>query len=313
MPAKGRQLPESRHPHAPSVSLAAGAFSCLRSFPKASFMLIDSNATPRKAMTIAGSDSGGGAGIQADLKTFAAHGVYGTSVLTAVTAQNTIEVLAIAEVPEEVITLEIDGVMSDIGADAAKTGMLSSPSIIETVSDRIEAWGITSLVVDPVMVAKSGDRLLQADAVATLRARLLPLAMIVTPNIPEAEVLADMTIDSEHSMREAARRIHAQGPKFVVVKGGHSEGAPSDLIFDGDQFTLLEGERIDTRNTHGTGCTFSAAIAANLALGLEPFEATQRAKTFITEALRNSYPIGSGHSPVNHFFALWLNLRAATS
>jgi hydroxymethylpyrimidine/phosphomethylpyrimidine kinase len=275
--------------------------------------LIDQNPTPKKAMTIAGSDAGGGAGIQADLKTFAAHGVYGTSVLTAVTAQNTLEVLAIAEVPEEVIVLEIDGVMSDIGADAAKSGMLSSPSIIETVADRVEAWGITNFVVDPVMVAKSGDRLLHQDAVASLRGKLLPLALIVTPNIPEAEVLAEMTIDSEQAMREAASRIHAEGASIVVIKGGHSEGAPSDLVFDGAEFTLLPGERIDTRNTHGTGCTFSAAITANLALGLEPLAAIERAKTYITEALRNSYPIGEGHSPVNHFHALWPNLRAATS
>jgi len=275
--------------------------------------LIDPNTAPKKAMTIAGSDSGGGAGIQADLKTFAAHGVYGTSILTAVTAQNTVEVLAIAEVPEEVIALEIDGVMGDIGADAAKTGMLSSPSIIETVADRVEAWGIHNLVVDPVMVAKSGDRLLHENAVASLRGKLLPLAMIVTPNIPEAEVLAEMTIDTEEAMREAARRIQAEGAKIVVIKGGHSEGAPSDLVFDGGEFTLLPGERIDTRNTHGTGCTFSAAITANLALGLEPLAAIERAKTYITEALRHSYAIGEGHSPVNHFYALWPNLRAATS
>jgi hydroxymethylpyrimidine/phosphomethylpyrimidine kinase len=258
---------------------------------------------PKKAMTIAGSDSGGGAGIQADLKTFAAHGVYGTSVLTAVTAQNTLEVLAIAEVPEEVITLEIDGVMSDIGADAAKTGMLSSPSIIEVVVDRIEAWGIKNFVVDPVMVAKSGDRLLHQNAVSALRDRLLPLAMIVTPNIPEAEVLTGLTIQSEETMREAARMIHAQGPAFVVIKGGHSEGQPHDLVFDGSEFTLIEGERIDTRNTHGTGCTFSAAITANLALGHPPIESILRAKRYITEALRASYAIGNGHSPVNHFFA----------
>ena len=275
--------------------------------------MIDPNTAPKKAMTIAGSDSGGGAGIQADLKTFAAHGVYGTSILTAVTAQNTVEVLAIAEVPEEVIALEIDGVMGDIGADAAKTGMLSSPSIIETVADRVEAWGIHNLVVDPVMVAKSGDRLLHENAVASLRGKLLPLAMIVTPNIPEAEVLAEMTIDTEEAMREAARRIQAEGAKIVVIKGGHSEGAPSDLVFDGGEFTLLPGERIDTRNTHGTGCTFSAAITANLALGLEPLAAIERAKTYITEALRHSYAIGEGHSPVNHFYALWPNLRAATS
>lgn len=254
-------------------------------------------------MTIAGSDSGGGAGIQADLKTFAAHGVYGTSVLTAVTAQNTIEVLAIAEVPEEVIVLEIDGVMSDIGADAAKTGMLSSSSIIEVVADRIEAWGISKLVVDPVMVAKSGDRLLQERAVATLRAKLLPLALVATPNLPEAEVLAGITIVSESDREEAARRIHALGPKFVVIKGGHSDGDPNDLVYDGSTFALIEGHRVETKNTHGTGCTFSAAIAANLALGLEPIPAIRAAKEYITAALAASYPVGEGHSGVNHFYA----------
>jgi hydroxymethylpyrimidine/phosphomethylpyrimidine kinase len=265
--------------------------------------LSDSVVSPRKALTIAGSDSGAGAGIQADLKTFAAHGVYGTSVLTAVTAQNTQEVLAIAEVPEEVITLEIDGVLSDIGTDAAKTGMLSSPSIIAVIVDRIEAWGIKNLVVDPVMVAKSGDQLLHKSAISALRDQLLPLALIVTPNIPEAEVLANMSIDSEEAMKEAARRIHALGPRYVVIKGGHSEGQPNDLIFNGSTFSVLPGERIDTRNTHGTGCTFSAAITANLALGQEPIEAITNAKSYITEALRHSYPIGNGHSPVNHFFA----------
>jgi hydroxymethylpyrimidine/phosphomethylpyrimidine kinase len=262
---------------------------------------------PAKAMTIAGSDSGAGAGIQADLKTFAAHEVYGTSVLTAVTAQNTREVLAIAEVPEEVIVLEIDGVMSDIGADAAKTGMLSSPSIIDVVADRITAWGITNLVVDPVMVAKSGDRLLHGSAVTSLRDKLLPIALIVTPNIPEAETLAGMTIANESDRQEAARIISALGPKYVVIKGGHRDGDPSDLVFDGEAFTLIEGKRIDTQNTHGTGCTFSAAITANLALGKPPFAAISEAKLYITQALETSYRIGEGHSPVNHFFNLWPN------
>lgn len=255
-------------------------------------------------MTIAGSDSGGGAGIQADLKTFAAHGVYGTSVLTAVTAQNTIEVLAIAEVPEEVIVLEIDGVMSDIGTDAAKTGMLSSSSIIETVADRIEAWGIDKLVVDPVMVAKSGDRLLQERAVATLRAKLLPLALVVTPNLPEAEVLAGISIATDQDREEAARRIHALGPRMVVIKGGHREDAPDDLVYDGETFTLIHGKRVETQNTHGTGCTFSAAIAANLAHGLGPLQAIEAAKEYITAALEASYAIGAGHSPVNHFYGI---------
>jgi hydroxymethylpyrimidine/phosphomethylpyrimidine kinase len=257
-----------------------------------------------KALTIAGSDSGGGAGIQADLKTFAALGVYGTSALTAVTAQNTRGVLAVAEVPEEVVALQIDAVMEDIGADSAKTGMLSSPSIIETVADRIEAWGVEKLVVDPVMVAKSGDRLLQIDAIDALKSRLLPLALVVTPNIPEAEVLAGLSIQSERDARAAAAAIAKLGPRYVVLKGGHWSGPPLDLIFEGDLFIELPGERIVTTNTHGTGCTFSAAVAAYLARGLQPIDAIREAKTFVTGALRASYRIGDGHSPVNHFFGV---------
>src|SRR4051812_2918809 len=229
-------------------------------------------------MTIAGSDSGAGAGIQADLKTFAALGVYGTSVLTAVTAQNTVAVLAIAEVPEDVVALQIDGVMEDIGASAIKTGMLSGASIIETVADRLEAWGVPNLVVDPVMVAKSGDALLQANAVRALAIKLLPLALIVTPNIPEAEVLSKREIRSDADAREAARVIAHFGPKFVVIKGGHRGGEPIDLVFDGNEFVRFETERIDTENTHGTGCTFSAAITALLARGFQPVEAIGTAK-----------------------------------
>lgn len=254
-----------------------------------------------KAMTIAGSDSGAGAGIQADLKTFAALGVFGTSIVTAVTAQNTLAVLAIAEVPEEVISLQIDGVMEDIGASAAKTGMLSGASIIEVVADRLEAWGVTKLVVDPVMVAKSGDALLQANAVRTLATKLLPLALVVTPNIPEAEVLSKMEIHSDADAREAARAIAALGPRVVVVKGGHRGGEPVDLVFDGRDFTELGTARIDTENTHGTGCTFSAAITAQLAKGSDPIEAIAEAKNYLTGALKHSYRIGEGHSPVNHF------------
>lgn len=257
--------------------------------------------TPPKAMTIAGSDSGGGAGIQADLKTFAALGVYGTSVLTAVTAQNTRSVLAVAEVPEEVIALQIDGVMEDIGAAAAKTGMLSSASIIETVADRLEAWGVDRLVVDPVMVAKSGDRLLQTSAIGALTRRLLPLALVVTPNLPEAIVLGKRAISNDHEVREAARAIAALGPRYVVIKGGHRSGAPTDVVFDGSSFVELEAERIETRNTHGTGDTFSAAIAAFLARGIGVPEAIAAAKRYITDALRASYAVGDGHSPVNHF------------
>jgi hydroxymethylpyrimidine/phosphomethylpyrimidine kinase len=254
-----------------------------------------------KAMTIAGSDSGGGAGIQADLKTFAAFGVYGTSTLTAITAQNTVGVYAIAEVPEEVVAAQIDVVLEDIGADAVKTGMLSSASLVQTVADRLEAWGIERLVVDPVMVSKSGDRLLAESAVAAVIEHLLPLALVVTPNLPEAEVLAGRGIATEENLRDAARAIHALGPRIVVIKGGHQEGSPDDLLFDGTEFTILPGERVATTNTHGTGCTFSAAIAAGLALGQPPLEAIAEAKRYVTEALRTSYSIGGGHSPVNHF------------
>ena len=258
-----------------------------------------------KAMTIAGSDSGGGAGIQADLKTFAALGVYGTSVLTAVTAQNTQQVLAIAEVPEDVIALQIDGVMEDIGADAIKVGMLSAASIVEIVADRLEAWGVPSLVVDPVMVAKSGDALLQPDAVRALALKLLPLALVVTPNLPEAQVLARrQSLETETEIEDAARAIHALGPRYVVIKGGHREG-PSvvDLVFDGEAFHGLEGERIETTHTHGTGCTFSAAIAAELAKGADVLDAITRAKSYLADALRASYAVGAGHSPPNHLFA----------
>lgn len=258
-------------------------------------------------MTIAGSDSGAGAGIQADLKTFAALGVYGTSVLTAITAQNTRAVLAIAEVPEEVIALQIDGVMEDIGAQAIKTGMLSSASIIDVIADRLEAWGVPNLVVDPVMVAKSGDALLQANAVRALVKELLPLAMIVTPNIPEAEVLSRREIHNDDDAREAARAIANLGPAFVVIKGGHRTGEPVDLVFDGNGFIELATDRIDTSNTHGTGCTFSAAIAAYLARGVPPIDAIGNAKSYLTGALIDAYAIGDGHSPVNHLFNVSLN------
>lgn len=259
--------------------------------------------TRPKAMTIAGSDSGAGAGIQADLKTFAALGVYGTTAVTAVTAQNTKGVFAVAEVPEEVIALQIDVVLDDIGADAVKTGMLSSASIVRTVADRIEAWGIANLVVDPVMVAKGGHPLLHEQAVTALKDSLLPLALVVTPNIPEAEILAGMAIDSPEAMRAAAVAIARHGPRFVVVKGGHLAGDATDLVYDGTSFVEFSANRIDTVNTHGTGCSFSAAIAANLAKGMLPVSAIGEAKSWLTKAIELSYAIGAGHSPVNHFHA----------
>jgi hydroxymethylpyrimidine/phosphomethylpyrimidine kinase len=287
------------------MATAVGVFLFVRCLREGQTMVALSPSIP-KALTVAGSDSGGGAGIQADLKTFAAFGVYGTSAVTAVTAQNTREVVAIAEVPEEVVAAQIDAILEDIGAGAAKTGMLSSASIIATVADRLEAWGVTNLVVDPVMVAKSGDRLLQIEAIDELKSTLLPIALVVTPNLPEAEVLSGVTIQTELDARRAAAAIAAFGPRFVVIKGGHRFDAPIDLVYDGRNYVELPAERIDTPNTHGTGCTFSAAIAAELALGSTPLDAIASAKSYVLEALRTSYAIGSGHSPVNHFHSAQL-------
>ena len=254
------------------------------------------------AMTIAGSDSGAGAGVQADLKTFAALGIYGTSVLTAITAQNTLQVTAVHEVPTRVIAAQIQAVLTDIGADAVKTGMLSSTAIIRTVSRELRRAGVEHLVVDPVMVAKSGDRLLRPEAVDALRTQLLPLASVVTPNIPEAEALSGITIHGRGDAEVAARAIKDMGPRVVVVKGGHLSGPPVDLYYDGSGFHEFPGPRIATRNTHGTGCTFASAIAAGLAQGLNTLDAVAQAKEYVTEAIRKSYDVGQGHGPVNHFY-----------
>ena len=266
------------------------------------------------AMTIAGSDSGGGAGIQADLKTFAALGVYGTSVLTAITAQNTVAVTAVHEIPTDMIEAQFDAVVNDIGVDAMKTGMLSSSTIIECVAASLERHsgekhsgmpGLRRLVVDPVMVAKSGDSLLREDAVGVLRERLLPLAAVVTPNIPEAETLTGRAIVTDEDVRKAAQAIVAMGAASVVVKGGHREGPATDLYFDGRNFREFTSPRIETVNTHGTGCTFASAVAAGLAKGLQVEDAVGLAKEYVTEAIRRSFPIGQGHGPLNHFYKLW--------
>jgi hydroxymethylpyrimidine/phosphomethylpyrimidine kinase len=254
-----------------------------------------------RALTIAGSDSGGGAGIQADLKTFAALGVYGLSALTAITAQNTQGVTAALELPPELVEAQIDAVLEDIGADAAKTGMLSSSAIIAAVAGRVRKWGLR-LVIDPVMRAKGGDPLLQPEAVATLRSELLPLAEVVTPNLPEAEVLTGQHIETLDEMRTAARAIHALGPRHVVVKGGHRTSEPIDVYFDGERFIELRAERIQTPHTHGTGCTFSAAITAFLARGLPTDETIARAKHYVTEAIRHAPGLGHGHGPLGHFW-----------
>ncbi len=258
-----------------------------------------------KALTIAGSDSGGGAGIQADLKTFAALGVYGASVITAITAQNTRGVFGVQEIEPVLVAKQIDAVIEDIGADAAKTGMLSSAPIIEVVADRLRYHRIEKLVVDPVMVAKSGDPLLRPEAVAALRDLLLPLALVVTPNLPEAETLVGRHLETDADLHAAAEAIREMGPRYVVIKGGHRGGDADDLIYDGRAFQTLHAVRIDTPHTHGTGCTFSAAIAAGLAKGMEPIAAIGAAKEYLTGAIAKAYAIGGGHSPVHHFYRLW--------
>jgi len=257
------------------------------------------------AMTIAGSDSGGGAGIQADLKTFAALGVYGTSTLTAITAQNTTGVTAVHEIPTEIISAQINAVLTDIGADAVKTGMLASSSIIQCVASELQRRPVPWLVVDPVMVAKSGDPLLWGDAIEALRTLLVPLASVITPNIPEAEALTGVKIDSDSQAREAAQKLVSMGAKSVVVKGGHREGPATDLFFDGSSFQEFTSPRIETVNTHGTGCTFASAIAAGLARGMTLLDAVGLAKDYVTEAIRTSFPVGQGHGPLNHFHKLW--------
>lgn len=259
----------------------------------------------RKALTIAGSDSGGGAGIQADLKTFAALGVYGTSAITALTAQNTLGVQGVYPVDPEFVGQQIDSIMSDIGADAAKTGMLFSAEIIQVVAARVQRWNIQQLVVDPVMVAKSGDRLLREDAIDALKRELLPLALVITPNLGEASVLTGMEVRDKPTMEQAARALHALGTPIVVIKGGHLADSADDLVYDGTTMHWLPAEHIDTLHTHGTGCTFAAAIAAFLAQGHPPLEAIARAKDYLTAALRAAQPIGTGHSPVHHFHAFY--------
>lgn len=256
-----------------------------------------------RALTIAGSDSGGGAGIQADLKTFSALGVFGMTAITALTAQNTTGVTDIVEMSPEFIRRQIDAVVSDIGVDAAKTGMLSSVPIIEAVADEIRQHRITQLVIDPVMIAKSGAPLLRPEARQALRRVLLPLALVVTPNLHEAAALIDRRVDTLEQMEDAARALHALGPRHVVVKGGHLRGAAVDLVFDGRRIERLEAPRIETRHTHGTGCIFSAAITAGLARGVAAPQAVRDAKVFITAAIREALPLGSGHGPANPMHA----------
>jgi hydroxymethylpyrimidine/phosphomethylpyrimidine kinase len=255
-----------------------------------------------RALTIAGSDSGGGAGIQADLKTFQELEVYGMSALTAVTAQNTLGVHGVYPMTVEAVIQQIQAIGEDMGADAVKTGMLFCAEIIEAVAEQVKRYRWENLVVDPVMIAKGGASLLQREAIQAMKKSLLPLAQVITPNIPEAEVLTRMSIQSMDEKRKAAKRLYDLGVKNIVIKGGHDEDPSKsiDLLFDGAEFYTFSSKRIDTKNTHGTGCTFSAAITAELAKGAGIYDAISKAKNFIQAAIEDDLHIGQGHGPTNH-------------
>jgi hydroxymethylpyrimidine/phosphomethylpyrimidine kinase len=261
------------------------------------------------AVTIAGSDSGGGAGIQADLKTFSALGVYGASVITALTAQNTKGVTGIHDVPPDFIAAQMDAVFSDLDVRATKIGMLSQPAVIEAVAAGLDRWKQTKVVLDPVMVASSGDRLLNPDAIDVLKRVLIPRALVITPNLPEAAALLDAPLArTEDEMRRQAEALIVRGARAVLIKGGHGEGAEAvDVLLAAESFTRLATARVATNNTHGTGCTLSSAIAAGLAKGLDLVAATREAKVYVSEAIASSHrlSIGSGHGPVHHFHKWW--------
>ncbi len=259
----------------------------------------------KTALTIAGSDASGGAGIQADLKTFSAHGVFGMSVIVSVVAENTRRVIAIGDISPILVEQQIDSVFEDMPVDGVKIGMLSSSPLMEAVAGKLRQYKPSRTVLDPVMVAKNGSPLMQLEAVHTLIKEVLPLAYMVTPNIPEAEIIAGMSIKSHDDMEAAAKKIHALGPEKVLIKGGHAVGDAVDILFDGNAFHRFSAPRVNTKNTHGTGCTFSSAITSNLALGLPVNQAVARAKKYITGAILNALPLGGGHGPTHHFYALY--------
>ncbi len=259
---------------------------------------------PRVALTIAGSDSGGGAGIQADLHSFAAHGLHGTSAITAVTAQNSVAVTDWVALEPRMVVAQIEAVASDMPVAAAKTGMLANAAVVAAVAESVARLRLPHLVVDPVMVAKSGDRLLDPAAETAYSRHLFPLATLVTPNLAEAEALLGRRVRDLAAMREAARALADTGARAVLVKGGHLEGDPVDVLWDGSSCIELPGPRIATRHTHGTGCTYSAAIAARLGLGASLVEAVAGAKQYLTEAIRRAYSVGRGPGPVDHLHPL---------
>ncbi|MFQ5840243.1 MAG: bifunctional hydroxymethylpyrimidine kinase/phosphomethylpyrimidine kinase [Candidatus Methylomirabilales bacterium] len=256
----------------------------------------------RRALTIAGSDSGGGAGIQADLKSFSAFQVYGMSALTAITAQNTVGVQAVHVLPPDFVAAQIQSVLSDIGVDAAKTGMLATKDTVVVVAQMVEEFQLRKLVVDPVMVSATGHPLLDGDAVAALKEILFPLAKVVTPNLEEAGILCDGKVEDLPAMKEAAKAIKALGPEFVLIKGGHLDGSRVyDVLFDGSRFRVRDTPRLPAANTHGSGCTLSAAIAAGLAKGQDVLEAVEVGQRYVHEAIRFAFKIGQGEGPLNHF------------
>lgn len=259
----------------------------------------------KTALTIAGSDSGGGAGIQADLKTFSSLGVFGMSIITAVTAQNTKEVRGVQNIDLEMIQKQIEAVFDDIQVDAVKIGMLASIDVVKVVAETLQKYEKKPVILDPVMISKAGHHLLQNEAIEALKEAMIPLSTMITPNVPEAEVLTGMTITSMEDMKKACRVIHNMGAKTVLLKGGHLPGDSNDLFFDGNEFYGYPAKRIQTKNTHGTGCTLSSAIAAQLAKGDSLIEAVGHSKKYITEAIRQSFNLGKGHGPVHHFHTFY--------
>ena len=259
----------------------------------------------KTALTIAGSDCSGGAGIQADLKTFSAHGVFGMSVITSVVAENTFRVIEHQDVRPDMIAKQIDAVFEDIVPDSVKIGMLSNHETMRTVAEKLKERTPANVIIDPVMYAKDGSALMNPKAISTLISELVPLADLITPNIPEAEKMVGIKIETRDDMKNAARIIRDMGCRAVLVKGGHAVGDATDILYDGSEFYSFTAERIDTKNTHGTGCTFSSAIAANLALGMPLERAVELAKEYVTGAIRHSLPLGKGCGPLNHFYKFY--------
>ena len=256
-------------------------------------------------LTIAGSDCSGGAGIQADLKTFSALGTYGMSVISSVVAENTCRLISSLDVPPEIICDQIDAVFEDIRVDGVKVGMLSGVETMKAVAEKLKEYTPPNVVVDTVMVTKGGESLMESSAAGFFRDNILPLAHILTPNIPEAEVLTEKTIETIEDMKLAAVELQKMGAKSVILKGGHFDGPATDIFYDGTEFHTFTVERINTKNTHGTGCTLSSAIAVFLAKGMEPYRAVEAAKKYVTTAIEHSLPIGKGNGPTNHFYELY--------